>query len=162
MAKTVKPRSQSELRRQPLEDRTRLAITMEARMVEALRVLALEQHTSVAELVRVAILRTYGGKPMFRIEVTKSIGGDGVSVPTLTCESEKQARAKLDEIVEALKAELDAPMMRYVGGRAEVFLTRVAHMFDAGDVLEHIIIKRPLNSPGVMLNGATKTGTEKT
>ena len=88
---------------------------------------------------------------MFKIDVTKEIGGESVSIPTLTLESEKAAKEKLDELVAALKDELDQPYMRDVGGRAEVFFCRVRHMFDEGVELDHITLKRPLHSPNVMI-----------
>ena len=56
--KEKQPRKQSELRT-PMEASTRLTIALEASTLKALKKIALDQDTSVAELIRVAISRVY-------------------------------------------------------------------------------------------------------
>jgi predicted DNA-binding ribbon-helix-helix protein len=55
----AKPRSQSELRTTAMENGKRLSVALEASTLAALKRIALEQDTSVAELIRVAIARVY-------------------------------------------------------------------------------------------------------
>ena len=55
----TKPRSQSELRTTAMEDGKRLSIALEGSTLASLKRIALEQDTSVAELIRVAIARVY-------------------------------------------------------------------------------------------------------
>lgn len=87
---------------------------------------------------------------MYRITVQKVVGGECVSVPVETLESEGAARARFDKIVESEKAELDAPYMRIVGGSSELYLEKVTHLFDGGDMIRNVSLRRPLNSPNVL------------
>ena len=88
---------------------------------------------------------------MYQITVNKTIGGNAVSVPVLTIEGEAAAIQKLREVVATLKDELDQPFMRNIGGHADVFFCRVEHLFDGGEELDYVTLKRPLHSPNVMI-----------
>lgn len=84
---------------------------------------------------------------MFRLTTTKTIGGESVSIPAITTETESKARQSFEDAIEAAEQELNEPMIRYVGGRVEIFLEQCRGMFDGGDMISWARIDRPLNSP---------------
>lgn len=90
---------------------------------------------------------------MFKIQTTKVIGGEAVSVPILPVDSRKTADAKLAELVADCEAEFNAPAMRHVGGWAEIFLQSCDSIFgDGASDIAHITVKRPLHSPKAMVH----------
>lgn len=84
---------------------------------------------------------------MFRLTTTKTIGGEALDVPTVTADTERRAKQAFNYAIESAEQELNAPMMRHVGGRVELFLERCDGLFDGGDVLTWARVDRPLNSP---------------
>ena len=78
---------------------------------------------------------------MYRISVTKAVGGEVVPVPDIEMEDKTDALAKHKEMVEALAEEFSGELMREIGGWAEVFCHG-----DQGTVA-YAKIKRPLHSP---------------
>lgn len=86
---------------------------------------------------------------MFRLTTTKTIGGECVSIPAITTDTERRAKQAFNDAIESAEQELNAPMMRHVGGRIEIFLERCDGLFDGGDVVSWARVDRPLNSPQV-------------
>ena len=84
---------------------------------------------------------------MFEIHVTKEVGSESKSFPTLSFDSKERAIQKYKDLANAEKEELDRPEYRFVGARTELFLFKTAHLFDDSDCLLNTVIKRPLNSP---------------
>ena len=85
---------------------------------------------------------------MYRIETTKTVGGEVIAVPAIETETETEARAQMDKEIEAIKSELDAPYMREIGGNAEVYLIDTG-TGGGSNVVRMVTIKRPLHSPAV-------------
>ena len=84
---------------------------------------------------------------MFRLTTTRTIGGNATSSPAVTADSESRARQAFEDAIEAAEQELNAPMMRHVGGRVEIFLEHCEGLFDGGDDIAWARIDRPLHSP---------------
>lgn len=71
-----------------------------------------------------------------------------VSVPNVTLETEQAAMDKLRALVSDAETELNAPMMREVGGDVALYLETCAHILGgATDVIAYARVKRPLHSP---------------
>ena len=85
---------------------------------------------------------------MYRLTTTKEIAGEVLPVPMVTCESKPKAAKSLEAAIADAEAELNQPHIRLVGGRIELFLEECAHIIGGDtEVIEHVTIKRPLNSP---------------
>jgi len=87
---------------------------------------------------------------MYRVEVTKAIGGEVISVPAIETETETDARALMDETIEAVKSEMDKPYMRDIGGNADLYLIDTGNV-NSSEVLRAVTVKRPLHSPAAMV-----------
>lgn len=85
---------------------------------------------------------------MYRITTTKTIAGEVLPVPTVTCESKPKAIRALEAAIVDAEAELNQPHIRLVGGRVEITLEECAHIIGGDtDVFQHVTVKRPKNSP---------------
>lgn len=85
----------------------------------------------------------------YAIHATKTIGGDVVSVPVVTLESERAALDAFKAAIKAAAAELDEPPIRWVGARVEYVLEQTESITGLGvaDVIAMATVKRPVNSP---------------
>lgn len=98
-------------------------------------------------------------RKVWRISVTKEIGGDAVPVPTLSFESEAAAFERFDAIVESERVELDADMMRAIGGRTDIYLEKCDNILGiGGEMVRHATIKRPLHSQRVTVTDRQTEG----
>lgn len=96
----------------------------------------------------------------YRLDITAHIGAQSQDEPALTCESLNTALDKLTEIGNGWRARLDAPMMREIGGRAEIFLSQTdspTGLF-GGSPVRTVRIDRPLHSPSARLVVWDETG----
>ena len=86
------------------------------------------------------------------ISESKEIGGEAMPIPIMSFESLEAALAQFERCVEAAIAELDAPFMRDIGGRTELYLEACDNILGiGGDVIRSVAIKRPLHSPHAMV-----------
>lgn len=85
----------------------------------------------------------------YAIHATKTIGGEVVSVPVVTLESERAALDAFKAAIKADAAELDEPPIRWVGARVEYVLEQTESITGLGvaDVIAMATVKRPVNSP---------------
>ena len=85
---------------------------------------------------------------MYRIDVVKTIGGEVTSEPLITVEKRAAALYKVRELAEAYEAELNAEMMRFVGGDVQIHCEKCrSPLGDATDIIAFARIKRPIHSP---------------
>ncbi len=85
---------------------------------------------------------------MYRLTTVKTLSGSVIPVPEVTCESKPKAIEAMESAIRDAESELNAPYMRLVGGRIEITLEECAHTIGGViDVLQHVIVKRPINSP---------------
>lgn len=85
----------------------------------------------------------------YRIDISASVGGEVKNEPAITCGSKKAAFDKLNEYTDEWRERLNAPMMRNVGGRCELFLQKTETItgLDGGNIIRTVRIDRPLHSP---------------
>lgn len=85
---------------------------------------------------------------MYRIDVVKSIGGEVTSEPLITVEKRAAALDKVRELVAHYESELNAEMMRFVGGDVSIHCEKCpSPLGDATDIIAFARIKRPIHSP---------------
>lgn len=87
------------------------------------------------------------------IETVKTIGGSVEDCPRLTLDTEAAALAKLESMIEYYTTELNAPMMREVGGWVDLVVQETGSPtgLDVGDTIAYVTVKRPLHSPSAMV-----------
>lgn len=85
----------------------------------------------------------------YRIDISAFIGGEVKHEPAITCETRESAFDKLNEYTDEWRERLNAPMMRNVGGRCELFLQKTGTMtgLDGGSIIRTVRIDRPMHSP---------------
>ena len=85
---------------------------------------------------------------MYRIDVLKTVGGEVKSEPIITVETRAAALDKVRELVAHYEGELNAKMMRFVGGDISIHCEKCrSPLGDATDVIAYARITRPLHSP---------------
>lgn len=85
---------------------------------------------------------------MYRVTTVKTLSCSVIPVPEVTCDTKPQAIEAMESAIADAENELNEPHMRLVGGRIEITLEECAHIIGGGtDVLQHVIVKRPINSP---------------
>ena len=84
---------------------------------------------------------------IYRITITKHIGGELIETPIITLEKKRAAIEKMREVVAECEAQMSAEVMRYVGGDVQIFCERCNSILgDASDVIAYARVKRPLHS----------------
>lgn len=85
---------------------------------------------------------------MYRLTTVKTIAGQDLSVPMITCESRPTALKRFEAAIKDAERELNEGAVRLVGGRVELTLEECAYLIGGGsDVIARATVKRPVNSP---------------
>ena len=84
---------------------------------------------------------------LYKIRVQKEIGGECASEPIVTIEGKAAAARRYADAVTAAEQELNAEIMRVIGGKIDVILERCAHIIGDGELERFTTIKRPIHSP---------------